>query len=439
MERWYTSDRFRFWSIALLAIVLVAQAVPVLLRDNDYTWHTDQGDLFLAGDPYGVDSGIIRGEWYPLSRAMFDVVPALMPKMVGKSLIALLALLCVGYSLRAFTKLTREERFGDSRIHFAASMFALVAMSPYLNRDLDDGGLQCLLLGMLALGGAMLWQGRSWAAGFWLGTAIAYKFTPILFLPVLLWKREGRAALALVLVALGWNLLPAAFVGWEKTVTCQHRWWQRMMVASRARDIAENGIEAPNSSNQGLMAVCARYLQTYPAGHELNVDHPLFVQFGQFDVETARLLAQAGIAVLGLAIAWGMRRAWTVRDPRLPYEWAVACIFTALISPLCWRQHLVLALPAGFLLWRSLLAAPKRSAALFGQAVVLAILVQGPQRELLGRDLTGVLLAYKLDTLALLGYTALLFRIAPISSLAPPVVAPMPVPAEPAGQHQQAA
>jgi hypothetical protein len=195
------------------------------------------------------------------------------------------------------------------------------------------------------------------------------------------------------------------------------------MAATRTRDIAENSIEPPNRTNQGLMAACARYLQTYPAGHPLPMDHPLYLQFGQLSQDAARLAAQGIFAVLGLAIAWGVRRPWHVRDPRFPHEWAVGCIFTALISPLCWRQHLVVALPAAFLLWRAVLAAPQKSA-LRWQAIVLMLLVLVPQREILGRALTDVLLSYKLDTLALLGYTALLFRIAPVAAVAPPVEVP---------------
>ena len=318
-------------------------------------------------------------------------------------------------------------------------MFALLAMAPYLNRDLDDAGLQCLMLGMLTAGGVMLWQGRPWAAGFWVGTAIAYKFTPILFLPLLLWKRQGRAALALVLAALFWNLVPAVFVGPEKTVECHQLWWNRML-ATRTRDIAENSVDPPSFYAQGLMNTCARYLQTYPPGHGMHMDHPLFVQFGDFNRNTAWLLAHACIAALGLAIAWGMRRPWSLHDPRLPYEWAVACIFAALIAPICNRQHLVLAVPAAFLLWRAVLTAPTRST-LFWQAIVLAVVVLAPQAELLGRGLNDAIMSYKLDTLALLGYSAMLFRIAPV--WAPPLQQaekPTQIPAQTAaGNYPQAA
>jgi hypothetical protein len=437
IERWYTSDRFRSWAIGFLAVAFVAQAFPTLTRQNDYVWHMNQGKLFLAGTPIGLGTGIISGEWYPLSRSMFNVVPGWLPRMLGKGLLGLLAVACVAYSLRAFANMARDASPWDPRITFAASMFALVALAPYLNRDLDDAGLQCLMLGMLVLGGALLWQGRPWAAGFWLGTAVAYKFTPILFLPLLLWKRQGRAALALVLSTLLWNLAPAAFVGADKTVECHRLWWNRL-AATRTRDIAENGIDPPNFLGQGLMNTCARYLQTYPPDHELYIDHPLFVQFGNFDKGTAWLLAHAAIATLGLGTAWGMRRPWSVRDPRLPYEWGVACIFAALIAPVCSRQHLVVAIPAAFLVWRSVLMAPKRST-LFWQAILLAVVVLAPQAELWGGDLTGVLIGYKIDTLALLGYAALLFRIAPVSTPVQQVTTPPVIPAPTVASHRQQA
>jgi hypothetical protein len=169
-------------------------------------------------------------------------------------------------------------------------------------------------------------------------------------------------------------------------------------------------------------------LRTYPEGHPLRLEHPLSVSFGDFDQDTSRMLAKGSLLALALAIAWGMRRPWKTHDPRLPYEWAVVCIFTALISPMCWRQHLALSVPAGYLVWRALLATPKISAPLLCQAILLAVVVLAPQRELWGREFTEVLFFYKLDTLALLGYTALMFHLAPAFSMAQIALTPVAVP-----------
>lgn len=424
-EHWYTSDRFRASALTFLAIALVAQAFPLFQRENDYVWHTNVGGQFLIGEPYGMG-----GEWYPVSRMMFNAIPALFSRVVGKGLVALLALASLIYCFRAFTEMTRDQASWEPRRNFAACIFAFVAMSPFINRDLDDAGLQLLLLGLLSLAGVALWRGQAWAAGFWLGTGVAYKFTPILFLPVLLWKRQWRAAIVMVVVTVGWGLVPAVFVGWDKTVACQQLWWTRMVHCTKIEDIAENGVEPPSSSNQGLMAALARYLRTYPEGHPLHLVHPLSLSFGDFDQDTARTLAKGATLALGLAIAWGMRRSWTTRDPRLPYEWAVVCIFTALMSPMCWRQHLVLGVPAGFLLWRALLAGPTVSRARLCLALGLAAAVLFPQRELWGREFTEVFFFYKLDTLALLGYTALMFRLASAAAAtAPGELTPVAAPA----------
>jgi hypothetical protein len=355
---------------------------------------------------------------------MFNAIPALFSRVVGKGLVGLLALASLIYCYRAFGTMTGAESACEPRRNFAAGIFAFVAMCPFINRDLDDAGLQCLLLGLLTLGGIALWRGQPLVAGFWLGTGVAYKFTPILFLPVLLWKRQWRAATALVAVTVAWGLLPAVFVGWDKTLACQQRWWTRMVHCAKIQDIAENGVEPPSTSNQALMAAFARYLQSYTEGHPLHLEHPLSFSFGAFDQESAKNLARGAILFLGLANAWGLRHAWKTRDPRLPYEWAVVCIFTALMSPMCWRQHLVLGFPAACLVWRSLLAAPKISVPLRRQAIVLAIAVLFPQRELWGRDFTEVFFFYKLDTLALLGYAALMFRLAPAFSVVQDAMTP---------------
>ena len=114
MERWYTTSRFRIWVLRCLTIALIAQAFPVLLRDNDYQWHANLGKHFLSGDPFKA-----AGEWYLLSRAMFNVLPALLPQMLGKGLIALLALGCVTYTVRAFANMAKDREPIEPRVHFA--------------------------------------------------------------------------------------------------------------------------------------------------------------------------------------------------------------------------------------------------------------------------------------------------------------------------------
>jgi hypothetical protein len=66
-------------------------------------------------------------------------------------------------------------------------------------------------------------------------------------------------------------------------------------------------------------------------------------------------------------------------------------------------------------------------------------MILAPQRELWGAEFTDVLLTYKLDTLALLGYTFVLFRLAPAASQTQQAAMPVSLAIPSANSTRQAA
>ena len=64
------------------------------------------------------------------------------------------------------------------------------------------------------------------------------------------------------------------------------------------------------------------------------VRHPLFVQFGDLSPEAAKATVTGVILLLGAGIAWRMRRRWgrPLADPEFAPQWAIACLFAALMS-----------------------------------------------------------------------------------------------------------
>ena len=398
---WYTSPAFRRGALWLGLLLLLPVAInSIFFRDNDFLWHYDFGSLFLQRE-----ERIVCGEWYLLGRRMLNGLLPLLPYRVARFVIFALAVGCLVWVVREVSRLAQSVWPIDRATATAASIFAVAGMFPLLLRDFQDCGLQLLLLAMLTAGASALHASRPVVGGFWLGLAAVYKTTPALFLGVLVWKRQWRAAgvMAACLVLL--NLLPVLHLGPTLTWRCHQQTLQRFVQCLRVEDIAENSIEPPNLKNQGLMAGFARYLQSYPPGHPMYLDHPAFWQVGNLDRPTARAVARGCMIALGLFLAfslWG--RSVSAREFLSP--WAGLCILTALLSPLCWRHHLVLVLPALYLAWHIGLNA-QAPRWLVGLLTLSLVVVWLPQRELLGSWAT-VLMAAKLDTWLFLGWAVLL-------------------------------
>jgi hypothetical protein len=417
-ERWYTTPRFRRIVLTLAWIALIAQGVDaVFFKDNDFQWHRWLGERFLRGDPFGQGGG---GEWYLVGRSMLDALPALLPYRVSRAVVLLVGVGCLAIALHLLRRMA-DAAAGkplDRETAFAATTLTLAILVPHLARDFQECGLHLILMALLVVAGHALWRGWSLRAGFWLALAVTWKTTPILFLPVLVWKRRWQAALWMVVFGVALNLLPAFHLGWERTVQSHLLSYRFMQRVAQLEDIAENGVEPPNIKNQGLMAACARYLQSYPPGHNLHQDDPAFVQFADLDHRTAGLAARGILLLLAAFVAWRMWGRWETHDSRLPGEWATTMAFCALLSPLCWRQHLVLALPVMFLVVHRLFV--HGAARPWGWCLLplAGLLIWLPQRELMGKSLAYTLMSYKPDTFVVLGACLAALYFSPVAILA---------------------
>ncbi len=413
-RRWTTPPRLTRLLLSVAALVVFVEGFyAVFWRKNDYSVHVIYGGFFLDGQPFKTDGATA---FYPLGRLWMNAALASFDYHVGRTLCYLGAVLSLGLTFRMWSELARASVPLPNEKRTAAIGWTVAVLLPYLIRDLDECGLQLLLLFFLTAAGYSFAHGRKAMTGFWLGVAIIYKATPLLFLPLLLWKREWRAAAATALFTIVLSLLPATYLGWDQTLAA-HKFW-----FSRAGAILENqdaypsvpGIEAPKTQNVSLKALAARYLETHPPGHPLHVDHPLFLQFGRLNPSAARASVTAFILLLGAGIAWRMRRRWNrpLDDPHFAPEWAVACLFAALMSPLCWRQHLVMVLPCAYLVARERVVSIGPADWRKWLTVVAACAILFTRREIIGRDLAHVLLTYKLDTVAVLSYGLLALTLA---------------------------
>lgn len=406
------------WVRLLIAAAAVSVVVEgyyaVFWRKNDYSVHLIYGGFFLDGQPFKTDGATA---FYPLGRLWLNASLATLDYHAGRALCYLAAVLSLGLTFRMWSELVRPAvPLLPEGKRAAAVGWTVAVLLPYLIRDLDECGLQLGLLFFLTAAGYALAHGRKTQCGFWLGAAVVYKATPLLFLPLLLWKREWRAAAATVGFAVLLSLLPATYLGWDETIAAQRFWF------SRAGAILENqeaypsvpGIEPPKTQNVSLKALLARYLTTYPAGHPLYIDHPAFVQFGRLSPTAAKRAVTAVILILGGVIAWRMRNRWDHPhdDATFAPQWAVACLFAALLSPLCWRQHLVMAIPCAYLAAAERLSSPAQPLWRRRLIVAAACAILFSRREVIGRELSHVLLTYKLDTIAVLGYGLLCLTLA---------------------------
>jgi hypothetical protein len=393
---WFARPGFQAAAWILVGIALIQGVVTIFYRDNDFRWHCEHGQRFLAG--------IIDRDHYLPARGLLDVALAVGPYRLTAALAYLASLSMLLVCWRLWDRMAAHSATATAAMSRVAGFFAVLLLLPYLQRDLDECGLQVWLLFFLTMGGFALSRGRGLQAGFWLGTAAIYKVTPLLCLPFLLWKRQWRAAGWMTVFLVAWCAAPALVSGWAENVRTHKQWWADALRLRSAHQAYPSLLERepPQIYNLSLYAAIARWLETYPPGHPLYLQDPWFVQVGHFTSEKAYLVQQGILGILALLFAWKTRAFWNDANPAatFPGEWAAICALCALLSPLCWKHHFAIVLPCAFLVLRNM-----ATAASIARLRIVLICAIGTVAYLcrdfaVGRQLASVLLSYKVDTLA---------------------------------------
>lgn len=413
---WFLSRRFAQVCWIVLAVGVCVEGVhTVCFKDNDFEWHYWAGQAFLEGTAYR-DPSVAH---YPVSRMMFSSLLALTEYRIARACCYVISICMLWYCFRTWRRvwISSSSRPNAGGIALAAVFFSIGLLYPHIVRDLDDCGLQTVVLFLLT-GCFWAWQrGKIVAAGAWLAGSASYKVTPALMFGYAIWKRKWSVATACVAWVVVLNVAPALYLGWEKTAQAHRQWLACVRQSLSQPDPSQVSFEPPRHQNQSLKMALARFFQTYPEGHPLYIDHVLFAQFGDLEVNQAKKAVLAGLLIFGVTLAWRMRRRWEDLDDRSQFkEFACVLILCAILSPLCWLQHLILMLPGVYALVYELLeqrtSGMKVSRVHAFLLAAIAFIVLGLQRDVVGRELSLIVLSYKLDTLsALLTIIAMLLPI----------------------------
>ncbi len=394
---WYLTPRFRIVSLLTIGVFIAVQGiVSLFFRFNDIGGHIEQGKMLLRDGPLAP-----TWCWYPFGRMVFNAILSLFGPIGGKLVCFSLSIAAAVTTFRIWHKMAQSRMPGSLELSIAAAVFSFLAAFTVVQRDLDECGLQLLLLFFLTAAVAALTEGRKMACGLWTAAAITFKTTPLLFVPFLCWKREWKAAgWAMAFTAI-LNLLPTVMFSWNETIVYHQRWWDSAVKSATIRDPSANFLEPPRHLNQSLALALARLVQTYPAGHSLYIEHLGFVQFLDLDVDSARRVVKGTILALLAALAWMTRRpAGTEGARHLPSEWGAVIVLATLLSPFCWKQHLVVCLPALFLIGREQLATSHQIRWRTWAIGAFAAIVSLSARGILGEQLADLVLSYKSFTIA---------------------------------------
>jgi hypothetical protein len=414
-----SAPRPRSWLWRLLALVAVGLAIGelyycIMIKDNDFLWHRGLGETFVNKQVYTF------GRHYLPARVMIDASTVWLPYRVDRAVWLLPLCFGLAWCVRfwSLVGIDPKSEAAHPRVWLGPALVGLGAAGSYIQRDLTECGLQIALLCMLTVALAALVHGRHALCGFSLGLAVAYKVTPILFLPFLLWKRQWKAAGWMAAWTVAISLTPAIYLGWQGNTSAHEQWLAFTLKNLQLEDPSENGVEPPTMRNQSLPLAIARLFQEYPAGHPLREREVGLVQVAQLSPRATKRIVQGALFVLAVALIWRFRRPVDLSDGgvSLGAEWSATCLLSAILSPLCWLQHMVLLLPAALLISRTF-ATGRPTRWQWGAAGAILAITLLIHRDLLGRTLMSAVTSCAPHTVAALLMLLLTLNSSPASQI----------------------
>ncbi len=216
--------KLRPYQLTLL-LILAAISIGVLFfaalqdRMTDFAVFHKAGQRFLNAEPlYQESDGHYQFKYLPGSAVIF-VPLALLPLVAAKLIwlfVILIAVLVIGISAR---RLCGAERASPGLI-----ILTFLIVARFFVREIDLGQTNAVMTALVMLALVSLQSGRSFRAGMLLGIAAILKPYAVIFLPLLLVRRQLLpTAIALAVLALGITV-PALFYGWNGNFELLSQW-----------------------------------------------------------------------------------------------------------------------------------------------------------------------------------------------------------------------
>jgi len=397
--------RLRAVVVAIAVALVLGHWVATMMKPRgDFSRHWEFGRRFVA-DEFLYAEGLDVP--YPPFFAVAYAPLSLLPLRVAKPLFFLVGFAALAGLLWILNELSRKSLpLSRERLFWVATATLLVT-SRFVSRDFADGGQNLILLG-LTWAAIYLWKiGRNISGGASLGLAIALKCTPVLFVAYFAWKRQWQFAVASLLFAAAFTLTPAL----RQSTYAMHMqtWFDAIYEGVRQPDPSVGVLGPEELQNKSLRPALARFLTHLPAEAPGRVDSPGYIDFLDLQPRTAGVIIKVVMFLLLAAVVWLLRHPLANRnDPMLVWECATISVLTLLYSPITWGQHCVAAIPALYLLFRSIAAGTRLPRWIYWTLGSVALVVILLNRSIFGRDLSLLLESYHLITFCLLALLAVM-------------------------------
>ena len=379
--------RTRRMLIALVALVVALDLAEVAHRrmrfGGDFDISREFGRRFLTGEPLYKNG--LHFVYLP-SAAMYFSPLAMVPTPAAFLFSFSIAILCVWLTLRMWQRMVSPQDPVVARRGFVIGLITVFLASHFLIRDLDDGGPHVILLAILTAGIYSIFNRRIGLGATWLGLAIAIKVTPGLFIPFFLWKREWRLALYTAFASACWIAVPILRLG---SVTWYHYMYQWVFSAAgfavgQNKAMTFRGVKIIH--NQSLHAACAYLFENPSISPRLSNDVAILVTFG----------------VVAL-FCWIARHRFESFDgPTWPAESSALLVLMVLLSPITWEQHLVLMVPALYLIVANGAGTSDLTIGIITLMTVFVLLALVFTRDLIGKYNYMILLGFHVQTICML-------------------------------------
>ncbi len=362
--------------VALAAMMLAFSVAPLLNVVRHVTFNKDYDLWQITGrivldrqDIYPRKPGLPYPFMYPPACATMLATISPLPR--GMFVAALLLLNSAAWT----TCIVASVYLATGRIrgnHPALYLWPSIAVIPFVHDTYLLGQPALLLLALLLGGFALLRRGRPVAAGALIAVSAAIKAYPVMAVGYLIYRKQWRAAAAMVVtLAALMFVAPLAFRSPKQVGDDFVLWVRGMLFKYDEHSIAQRPDRAYSFKNQSVQATVHRLARPVLADGE--ADRRWTVNLLNLDFRSTTLLMLGAIGGLGLFYLWSTWGSGKQPPPADAIEQGMVSLLILVLAPLSFNYSYVwLLFPLTLLLHLSVAAPAPSPMRRWGLASVVA-------------------------------------------------------------------